>query len=175
MKKEISKPITFLNHPGQWQLRSLLEQLFISPDPDRITAQVVDFLHSHPLPADDFPLISGTYTRTILLRNNNGFEAMAAHWSPGTVSSIHGHPFFTLYYVVTGQLAYDNFRKNNAVVEKTSSGRLSASEHIAFIGRPDTFDNHIHQVTAMEETLSIHVSSDDATKGEIFFPERTVQ
>ena len=36
------------------------------------------------------------------------------------------------------------------------------------IGQTGTFDNHIHGVQTYEETLSIHISSDDAAKGEIF-------
>lgn len=172
MTHRICKPETFRNHPDQWTLQRLLQQLFKVPDTGRITRQVTDFLRYHPLPADDFPLISGTYTRTILLREENRFEAMAARWSKGSVSAIHGHPSFTLYYVVSGHLACDNFTRSGSGVKITSSGTLYPSEFAVFTGQPGTFDNHIHQVRAVEDTLSIHISSDDAAKGEIFSPER---
>ncbi|MCA1786271.1 MAG: hypothetical protein LC657_09855, partial [Desulfobacteraceae bacterium] len=168
-------PQTFRNHPAQWELQRLLQALFKAPDPRQITRQVADFLRHHPLPADDFPLIPGTYTRSILLRAENRFEGMAARWSSKSVSAIHGHPSFTLYYVVSGHLACDNYTRRGSKVEKTSSTALTAGEFTAFTGPAGTFDNHIHQVRAVEDTLSIHVSSDDAAKGEIFLPEGTVQ
>ena len=175
MQDRICTPKTFRNHPAQWELQRLLQQLFKTPDPRQITREVVDFLQHHPLPADDLPFIRGTYTRSILLRAKNRFEGMAARWSSKSVSVIHGHPSFTLYYVVSGHLACDNYTRRGSGVEKTSSTVLTAGEFTAFTGPPGTFDNHIRQVRAVEDTLSIHVSSDDAAKGEIFFPERTVQ
>jgi hypothetical protein len=42
------------------------------------------------------------------------------------------------------------------------------SEFFSATGFPETFDNHIHQVKVVEEALSIHISSDEATKDEIF-------
>jgi hypothetical protein len=47
----------------------------------------------------------------------------------------------------------------------------SKSQFSSSTGKPGTFDNHIHQVKAVEETLSIHIPSDDAMKGEIFSRE----
>lgn len=175
MTNRICKPQTFRNHPAQWELQRLLQQFFKAPDPQQITRQVKDFLRHHPLPADDFPLIPGTYTRSILLREKNRFEGMAARWSRGSVSAIHGHPSFTLYYVVSGHLACDNYTRRGSGVKKTSSTVLKAGEFTTFTGPPGTFDNHIHQVRAVEDTLSLHVSSDDAAKGEIFLSERTIQ
>ncbi|MCA1793950.1 MAG: hypothetical protein LC660_08790 [Desulfobacteraceae bacterium] len=114
MTNRICIPQTFRNHPAQWELQRLLQALFKAPDPRQITRQVADFLRHHPLPADDFPLIPGTYTRSILLRAENRFEGMAARWSSGSVSAIHGHPSFTLYYVVSGHLACDNYTRRGS-------------------------------------------------------------
>jgi predicted metal-dependent enzyme (double-stranded beta helix superfamily) len=139
-------PKTYLNHPNQWKLKALLEELF----------------------TDDFPLLEGTYSRTILFRSDNGYEAMAARWSPGTISSIHGHPYFALIIVTKGRLGVDYFKKHDGQMEMTKSGLLSESQFFSDVGQTGTFDNHIHRVQAYEETLSIHISSDDAAKGETF-------
>jgi predicted metal-dependent enzyme (double-stranded beta helix superfamily) len=105
----------------------------------------------------------------MLFKSKNGFEAMAARWSPGAISSIHGHPSFTLYFVAHGKLLIDNYEKDGTrQVKKLKSGFLSGSEFLSFQGDTGTFDNHIHQVHAIKDTLSIHVSSEDATNGEIF-------
>ena len=146
----------------------MLEELFIDPDPDHITEELIGFLKKYPIPMDDFPLLKGTYSRTILCRNDNGYEAMAARWSPGTISSIHGHPHFALIIVIKGKLGIDYYKKHDGRIEMTRSGFLSESQFFSDIGQAETFDNHIHGVQAYEETLSIHISSDDAAKGEIF-------
>ena len=93
---------------------------------------------------------------------------MAARWSKGALSPIHGHPFFTLYFVAAGKLSIDNFKKNQGRIKKTDSEILSSSKFFASTGKVQSFDNHIHQVKAVEESLSFHVSSDDGRKGEIF-------
>ena len=157
-----------MNHPNQWKLKALLQELFAEPDPDHITKEIVSFLQQYPIPIDDFPSLNGTYTRTILFRSDNGYEAMAARWSSGTISPIHGHPYFTLYYVVDGKLSIDNYKKQGEQAGLTTSEFLSKTQFFSATGKIGTFDNHIHQVEAIEETLSIHISSSDATKGEVF-------
>lgn len=161
-------PITYQNHPHQRKLRRLLFELFLSPQPEKIVSTTVAFLHEYNLPLNDFPRLTGTYSRTIVHRNENGFEAMAARWSKGAISSIHGHPPFIFYYVIDGRLKIDNYMRNDAGLTLESSVYLGKNEHFFSLGKPGRFDNNIHQVQANEETLSLHISSDDATKGEVF-------
>ena len=168
MSEKTLVPKTYLNHPNQWKLKALLEELFTDPDPDHITQELSAFLKKYPIPMDDFPLLEGTYSRTILFRSNNGYEAMAARWSPGTISSIHGHPKFALIMVIDGRLGVNYYKKHNGQIEKIKSGFLTESQFFSDMGQAGTFDNHIHGVQAYEETLSIHISSDDASKGETF-------
>ena len=168
MNRTICRPKTFINHPNQWKLKALLQELFVEPDTDHITKEVVRFLQKYPIPIDDFPLLDGTYTRTILFRSDNGYEAMAARWSRGAISPIHGHPYFTLYFVADGKLAIDNYKKYQGQAEISTSELLPRTQFFSATGQAGTFDNHIHQVEAIEETLSIHISSSDGTKGEIF-------
>lgn len=170
MGKKVYCPQTFMDHPHQLKLKGLLHDLFIDPDLSQIVNEIVRFIKNNPLVIDDFPLLKGAYTRTILYRGENGFEAMVARWSSGAVSSIHGHPSFTFYYVAEGMLEIDNYKRcsDSYSVEKTNSEILSSTEFFTFTGKTGTFDNNIHQVRAIEETLSIHISTDDSRKGEVF-------
>lgn len=168
IKNPTGTPITYQHHPHQGKLRRLLAELFVHPDPEHIAAATVAFLHEYPLPLTDFPRIEQTYSRTIVQRDDNGFEAMAARWSKGAVSSIHGHPSFIFYYVIDGELKIDNYRRDETGLVLASSEYLKKNEHFFAIGKPGSFDNNIHQVQANEETLSLHISSDDSTRGEVY-------
>jgi len=168
MKKYPGVPITYQNHPHERKLQRLLFELFLLPQPEKIVTTTIAFLQEYPLPLDDFPRLEGTYSRTIVHRNENGFEAMAARWSKGAISSIHGHPSFIFYYVLDGRLKIDNYRRSDAGLIMDSTTYLEKNDHFFSIGEPGRFDNNIHQVQADEETLSLHISSDDATKGEVF-------
>ena len=161
-------PKTFLGHPSQWELKALLEKLFADPEPEYITEAVVSFLREKPLPLDDFPKIDRTYSRTMLLCAHNGYEAMAARWDKGVDSSIHGHPDYSFLIVLHGMLKVDNYEKENQNLKKVSTDILKPDDFISKISHNQMFDNHIHGVYAEQETLSIHISSKDATKGEIF-------
>jgi hypothetical protein len=78
------------------------------------------------------------------------------------------NPKFALILVAKGKLKVDYYKKHNDQVEKTRSEFLTEFQFFSDIGQAGTFDNHIHGVQAYEETLSIHISSDDAAKGETF-------
>ena len=161
-------PKTFLNHPYQWRFKTRLNRLFKDPHPEHITEAVVSFLKEYPLPLDDFPILENTYSRTILARTDNEYEAMAARWCKGTVSSIHGHPDYSFLMTVVGKLQIDNYEKSGTGLNKVSSQVLLPGQFIHARAENNRFDNHIHGVHAIEETLSIHISSRDAAKGEIF-------
>lgn len=168
MKNHNGFPLTYQNHPCQGKFRKFLLELFFSPDPELVPEITASFLRQFPLPLDDFPRQEKAYTRTIVHRASNGFEAMAARWSKGAQSSVHGHPFFTFYYVIEGKLKIDNYRQNERGVSLDSSTFLGQSEYFYFIGEVGRFDNNIHQVKAIEETLSVHISSDTSAKSEVF-------
>lgn len=163
-----TKPITYQQHQFHIELRELLQKLFLKPIPNRIIDVITQFLIHHPLPITDFPRLEGTYSRTILHRHSNGYEAMAARWSKGAVSSIHGHPPFVFYYVIEGKLKIDNFRQTSDGLQRSDSLLLNNGQGFHAFGEPGRFNNSIHQVYADEETLSFHISSDDALKGQVF-------
>ena len=149
-------------------LLELLEKHIVDLQPDLLTKQLMGFLDDYPLALDDFPREEGTYTRTVLFRHDSGFEVMAARWSRGTISPIHGHPWFNFYYITHGCLKMDDYLMENEGVRLISSGEVHENEAAFFVGEKGKFDNNIHKVHALEETLSIHISSDDSTKGKIY-------
>ncbi len=168
MSARICCPKTFLGHPNLWKLQPLLRDILTGGDHKRISDEASYFLRKYPLQVGQFPLIDGIYTRTILHRSDNGFEIMVARWSRGAISSVHGHPNFSFYFVAHGCLEIDNYKRYGGRVKKTTTKILSEEEFLSSTGEVGTFDNNIHQVHAIEETLSIHISSDDSTKGEVF-------
>lgn len=109
MSTNIGKPVTYQQDPSVGELRLLLQQVFVHSGAEKIYDAVMGLLRRHPLQMDDFPGIEGTYSRTILHRQENGYQAMVARWSRGTLSTIHGHPAFVFYYVIEGKLTIDNY------------------------------------------------------------------
>lgn len=152
----------------QLTLKDLLKQHIINLQPDLLAQQLREFFEKYPLALDDFPREEGTYTRTVLLRHESGFEVMAARWSRGTISPIHGHPWFNFYCIVHGCLKMDDYLMEKEGMRLISSGEIQQNEAAFFVGEKGKFDNNIHKVHALEETLSIHISSDDSTKGKIY-------
>lgn len=159
---------THIDQVRQRRLLEFFDSHFKNPDPELIAGELIKFLQRYPLALDEFPRQEGGYTRTVILRHESGFEAMIARWSRGTTSSIHGHPWFNLYCVVHGHLVMDDYQKSGEAIHFVSSGELRPVDLSYFIGEKGRFDNNIHQVHAREETLSIHISSDDSTKSEVF-------
>lgn len=163
-----AKPATYLQDPAHLLLRRLLSNLFAKPEPDEILNSIHTFLGYHFFPMEDFPRLAGSYARTILYRHENGYEAMAARWSKEALSSVHGHPSFVFYFVIQGQLRIDNYSLAPSGLNCTETIILTNGQGFHARGEEGRFDNTIHQVHADEETLSFHISSDDATKGAVF-------
>ena len=172
MSSIIRKPITYLKQaPSLGALRLLLQQLFARPEPLEILDVVTSFLRRHSLPLNDFPRIEGTYSRTILHRHKNGYEGdgpangVRRHY-------LHSRPSqFVFYYVIEGQLKIDNYIRTATGLAASRTMVFTSGEGFHAIGEPGRFDNSIHQVQAEEETLSLHIFSDDGTKGEYLQPE----
>jgi hypothetical protein len=163
------KPQTYMGHPNQEKLRLFLRKLFSEPEPDTIETEVAEFLSQNSLPLHDFPPFERLYSRTILYRAENGFEAMAARWSKDAVSAIHGHPMFAFYYLLEGELLVENYAKEaNSGISKINTLTYTPGQYFCMRGKPGVFSNGIHRVTAVQESLSIHVYSDDAMNGDVF-------
>lgn len=168
MTASIALSKTYKEHLQYFELISFLEKQFENPQPELLAQELVPFLESNPLDIEDFPRKEGTYTRTVILRHESGYEAMVARWSKGTTSPIHGHPWFNLYFITHGCLVMDDYVLKKDELVLISSREVEKNGVSFFIGEKGRFDNNIHRVHAREETLSLHITSDDAAKGQIF-------
>ncbi len=161
-------PQTFLDHCVDRQLRLFFDGLFKGCNIEQLGPEVVKYLRGNALRKEDFPLVSGTYSRTIITRTDHGFEAMAARWSRGIETAVHGHPDYAFYLLVEGKMGVESFVRTPSGLECTGKQLLNPGEHLCMTGVPQTFDNAIHRITALQESLSVHVYSDDALKGARF-------
>ena len=129
---------------------------------------ISDMVDSKQVSVEQFPLAENTYSRTILYREPCGFEVMMARWSKLAKTPVHGHPGFSLIYVIEGKLWEDTFVKNKEVIVPAGNQQFSRKDYAFDGGVEGRFDNSIHQITALTEGLSLHIYSDDALKGEIY-------
>ncbi len=127
-----------------------------------------DFFENNSLKIEDFERKEGSYSRTVLQRLDSGYEAMVARWDKGAVTPIHGHPDFALIYIVKGALKETLYVKEGTTINKELTTIHYSGEYTYHNGIQGRLDNAIHQVRAMQDSLSLHIYSDDALKGEVF-------
>lgn len=106
-----------------------------------------------------------SYTRNIIIDNKDYWLGLL-YWDKSAITPIHGHPECAFVYVVAGQLTYKEFDKNPPSERSVST--LSADEYCQNNGIKGKLDNHIHQMSANEKSLSLHFYSDNPSKGEVF-------
>lgn len=120
------------------------------------------------------PFAAATYTRNCVARENlerQGFEALIMRWDQNVKTSIHGHPAFSFYHVISGVFEMELFSfeepnrlpANRLRLEKTQ--RFYPSDTTWFLGQFGRYDNFIHRVTCLEPGCTFHVYSEDAQKG----------
>lgn len=149
------------------QLHPLLRQIFrLKYDSEAILEVVDRFFSRYQLNPVDFRSIRQDYSRTILLKEESGFEIMMARWDRGAITPIHGHPYYTFMYVIEGQLKEELFVKDEGRLLKIGDLKLTPGCYSYHKGERHRFDNAIHRITAEKNSLSLHIYSDDALKGE---------
>ncbi len=153
---------------GLSQMQLVNRLTAVKKDPEELLAVLFDFFTTNTLRLQDFELSKGRYSRTILYREQSGFEIMIARWDKRTQSPIHGHPAFSLFYVVKGKLKETLYTRNQDRIDEKLTTVHSQGDYTYHQGVPDRFDNSIHRLSALEESLSLHIYSDDALKGEVF-------
>jgi hypothetical protein len=158
---------TFLAHPNQPKLQKFFQKMFQDPYAVDIEKEAAHFFANHPVTMDDFPIVEGAYSRTILYRAENRFEALGVRWSKGFTSLIHGHPSIVFDYIMEGELFIQNYEKTRAGLVKTDSRSYTSGEYFFSRGKEGAFDNCIHQITVCAECLSLHIYSDNALQGEV--------
>jgi predicted metal-dependent enzyme (double-stranded beta helix superfamily) len=111
------------------------------------------------------------YERTIIGKDESGWEAIIMTWHKGRQSSIHGHPQFASYNVLRGKLKLEIFEdaKGNGDITLVNTLEIDENTGHFAIGESNTMSNHIHRVTCLSDiSYSLHIYSDDARKGFIY-------
>ena len=134
----------------------------------KMIALIMRVISSGHLTVHHLPLKENSYSRNILYRESSGFEVIAARWSKGAITPIHGHPGFSLLYLIEGQLSEDAFVKDNGEIMEIGQKTFSPGDFTFDKGEEGRLDNSIHKITADEDSMSLHIYSDDAIKGEIY-------
>lgn len=115
------------------------------------------------------PFVAGTYTRNWIARESTkqpGFEALIMRWDHQVKTSIHGHPAFSFYHVISGVFEMELFSfETNDYLKLEKIQRFYSSDTTWFLGKPGRYDNFIHRITCLEAGYTFHVYSEDAQKG----------
>lgn len=117
------------------------------------------------LVTQSFPLTTNSYTRNVIIHNQHQWLGLI-NWDKDAKTRIHGHPDRTFVYVIRGRLKVQNFDSNPLL--KRDSNTLSANEYRHSNGVKGRMDNFVHQVCAVDKSLSLHFYSGDPTRGDIF-------
>ncbi len=96
------------------------------------------------------------------------FEALVMRWDKQVKTSVHGHPKFSFYYVVSGVYEIDCFVRSPEGIQIAKTQRFQAADTTWFLGQSKRYDNWIHRVRCLEAGLTFHIYSDDAQKGVVF-------
>ena len=115
----------------------------------------------------DFPLDASTYSRHILSKKD-GCWLLLIHWDKNVSTSIHGHPERAFVYALEGLMEIESFSVNP--LQSLDKNTVQPGEYFDSEGTSGQFDNAVHRVHAIQQSLSLHYYSDDPTKG-IIFPE----
>lgn len=129
---------------------------------------------------DHMPFEPANYTRTCIAKESlitepsatldyRDFEALVMRWDKQAKTSIHGHPDFSFYYVVSGVFEVETFGTtltSGLYVKEVQ--RLQQAEATWSFGEAERYDNCIHRITCLEPGFTFHVYSDDAKKGVVF-------
>lgn len=137
---------------------------------ETLRSYVQDFLAScdlgqfHKMPGEP-------YSRIYLGRDEaTGWEAIMMCWEKGSATTIHGHPCFAAYNFAGGRFLIEMFdRDTDGSLRAAGAVEAAGGDGFFAIGRPGTFDNHIHRITCLSDTgHSLHVYCGDARKGVVF-------
>ncbi|MEM9486970.1 MAG: hypothetical protein AAGA83_25140 [Cyanobacteria bacterium P01_F01_bin.116] len=115
------------------------------------------------------PFATETYTRNWIARESTtceGFEALIMRWDKQAQTSIHGHPAFSFYHVISGVFEMELFSFEAVNCLKLKENRcFYPSDTTWCLGQVGRYDNFIHRITCLEAGLTFHVYSEDAQKG----------
>ena len=97
-------------------------------------------------------------------------------WSPGSKTAIHGHPRAMVMVVFSGQLEVTDYAwedEQEEHVRRVSHRSIPAGESaLAWAEDSGRYDHFMHRIASHEETLSLHLYSDDPGLG-VYAEERS--
>lgn len=160
-----SSPITYIQSADSSTSGLFFTSLFKEKQRDTYCTQVLAYTQETKLDIASFPHVSNSYSRTIVARQQGGFEAMIARWDQRVAGLVHGHPDFAFYHLLCGRLGVEHFKLGAKGPELVTSCIMEPGDHFCVEGVAGKFDNAIHRITALEESLSVHMYSDDALLG----------
>jgi len=124
------------------------------------------------------PLKPAAYTRNCVAqeaaenRSDALFEALVMRWDAQARTSIHGHPKFSFYHVISGLFEIETFESiaqgKDRRLELKEVQQFGATQSTWFLGQAKRYDNCIHRVTCLMPGFTFHVYSEDALKGEVY-------
>ncbi len=120
---------------------------------------------------NDFQRFAESYVRNYIGQDErSGWEALVMSWQKGNHTSIHGHPQFASYTILSGELLIEGFKLNeNGECVKLNEYVARAGDSFFAIGKVGRFDNHIHRLTCVSDNAhSLHIYSADARMGNVF-------
>ncbi len=117
----------------------------------------------------DVPCELGTYSRNSILYDEiQPWEIVITRWNTGDFSAIHGHPAFALYYPLIGQYEMDIYNLHHENLEFDKRLSLNPLDFVYNIGEIGIYNHYIHQVFANQPSITLHVYSEHASKGQKF-------
>lgn len=134
----------------------------------RAAEQLREQCTANPPDFSGLDLIEGGYSRNIMVCSSSGAELMVARWAEGARTPIHGHPDFAYYHLLGGRLGVEEFTLEKGQPVLKNSLIMNTGDFFSQEGVPGRFDNCIHRITALEESFSFHMYSDDGLKGQLF-------
>lgn len=110
------------------------------------------------------------YLRNKLATDESGWEILLIYWSKGHKTAIHGHPQLCSYNYLDGRFKLELFEKvGDRSAKLTKTLQVHSGDLFNDCGNEDTFCNHIHRIECLsDEGFSLHIYSDDASKGDEF-------
>lgn len=117
---------------------------------------------------DTLPFYPQSYSRNYIAQEDpmGGFEALIIRWDKAVNTSIHGHPGFSFYHVLSGRFQMEVFRySDTGQLHREGDYNFVEGDTIWHLGTMGRFDNFIHRVTSLEPGETFHLYSDDARKG----------
>lgn len=123
--------------------------------------------------------INRPYVRNIVAReyykdafNSENFEVIVGNWRPtGFRCHIHGHPQFMYYQVLSGKYImhlYKIIDKENNIVSPVKSMILLPGDVYSVFDNMATWSNAIHSIECIEPGQTLHIYSNDGTKGQVY-------